>query len=173
MDVGQQMFTADIYPPHWQMLNDRAVLRLTVCRSTGVSWLSHEQRCKLSGGVFKCDLSAPSTSTECKDLITCSSPETHQTVEKQKLFFLALFNWQGVHVLQTTTISSLNYCLCLLPSCPKSQTESGSLLLCTVQNMSRETTAWMNEWMNETEAVRKETKGGGGEIIWIGWQSWW
>lgn len=156
MDVGQQMFTADIYLPHWQMLNDRAVLLLTVCRSTGVSWLSHEQQYKLSGGVSKCDLSAPSTSTERKDLITCSSPETHQTAGKQKLFFLALFNWQGVHVLQTTTISSLNYCLFLLPSCPKSQTESGSLLLCTVQNMSREATAWMNEWMKQKQWEKKQ-----------------
>lgn len=169
MDVGQKMFIPGVCLQHWQILKDCAMLLTMAYRSTGVTWLSHEQRYKLSVGVLNSNLSALSTSTEPKDLITCSSPETHNTVEKQKLFFLAVLNWQGAHVLQGTTISNLNYCLFLLQLCPKSQTESGTLLLCTVQNMSRETTAWTNE----TETGRKETKVERGKIIWIEWQSWW
>lgn len=66
------------------------MLLMMAHRSTGVSWLSHEQPYKLSVGVLNCNLSALRMSTEPKDLITCFSPETHKTVEKQKLFFLAV-----------------------------------------------------------------------------------
>jgi len=117
------------------------MLLMMADRSREVSWLSCGQQYKLSAGVLNCRLSALSTSTEPKDLITCSSPETDKTAEKQKLFFLALLNWQGACVFPGTTISNLNYCLFLLQSCPKSQTESGTLLLHAVQSMSRETTA--------------------------------
>lgn len=73
---------------------------------------------------------------------------------KQKLLFLALSDRQGAHVLQGTRVPHLSYCLFLPQPCPKSWTEFGILLPCTVQNMSRETTAWMNK----TETVRKRNK---------------
>lgn len=96
------------------MLTNFEWSRNTAYDGTGVSWLSHGQRCKLSVGVLNCNLSALSASAEPKDLINLLLSWDTQDCRKTKALFSCSFKLAGSACTQGTTISNLNYSLVLL-----------------------------------------------------------
>lgn len=102
----------------------------------------------------------PNSCTDPRHPQPCSSQEA---LGKLKLFFFALLDWQGAHVLQGTGVSDLNCCLFLPQPCPRSWAEFGTPLPCAVQNVSKETTAQMNK-TEKTVRKRKESRRRGNHL---------